>query len=416
MATGPRGRRRMMRGAAGLLAFGLLLPSGMATAAPEEGVPEAPGLMVNSSVSTVDGLASGTAGSVTKVASMASAIPSIAGTAVVGETLLAKPGNWTDETEFTYQWNADGAAIRGATDSSLTLTMAQLGKAVTVTVTGSQVDNEPISQTSAATPKVKGRPGWFSENWEWYYFGQDGSKQTGWVSVGRTWYYMNSAGVMQTGWVKVGSQRYYLNESGAMQTGWAVVGGTWYYLKADGSSTTGWAAIGGKWYYLNPSAGGAMATGWTVVGGKWYYMNTDGAMRTGWLQLGGKWYYLQPSGAMESGWTSVGGSWYYMNANGAMQTGWLQQGSNWYYLKSSGVMVTGSYTIDGRANSFASSGLWLGYASTGSSSGGSNGSAYYKNCTAVWNAIGRPIYRGQPGYGSHLDRDGDGKGCEIDPR
>lgn len=29
-------------------------------------------------------------------------------------------------------------------------------------------------------------------------------------------------------------------------------------------------------------------------------------------------------------------------------------------------------------------------------------------------AVGRaPIYRGQPGYGSHLDLDGDGKACEI---
>lgn len=39
-------------------------------------------------------------------------------------------------------------------------------------------------------------------------------------------------------------------------------------------------------------------------------------------------------------------------------------------------------------------------------------SASYANCTAVWNAIGGPIYLGQPGY----DRDGDGVGCERDPR
>jgi Excalibur calcium-binding domain. len=43
-------------------------------------------------------------------------------------------------------------------------------------------------------------------------------------------------------------------------------------------------------------------------------------------------------------------------------------------------------------------------------------SAHYKNCTAVWNAIGSPIYVGDPGYASHLDRDGDGIGCEKDPR
>lgn len=39
-------------------------------------------------------------------------------------------------------------------------------------------------------------------------------------------------------------------------------------------------------------------------------------------------------------------------------------------------------------------------------------STYYANCTAVRNAGAAPIRIGQPGYGSHLDRDGDGVGCE----
>lgn len=43
-------------------------------------------------------------------------------------------------------------------------------------------------------------------------------------------------------------------------------------------------------------------------------------------------------------------------------------------------------------------------------------STYYRNCRAVWDAIGGPIHAGQPGYDSHLDRDGDGVGCEKDPR
>lgn len=41
---------------------------------------------------------------------------------------------------------------------------------------------------------------------------------------------------------------------------------------------------------------------------------------------------------------------------------------------------------------------------------------YYKNCTAVWDAVGRPINKGDPGYAKHLDRDGDGVGCEYKPR
>ena len=38
--------------------------------------------------------------------------------------------------------------------------------------------------------------------------------------------------------------------------------------------------------------------------------------------------------------------------------------------------------------------------------------AHYKNCAAVRAAGRAPIYAGQPGYGSHLDRDGDGVACE----
>lgn len=37
---------------------------------------------------------------------------------------------------------------------------------------------------------------------------------------------------------------------------------------------------------------------------------------------------------------------------------------------------------------------------------------YYANCTAVKAAGADPIYRGQPGYSSKLDRDGDGVACE----
>lgn len=42
----------------------------------------------------------------------------------------------------------------------------------------------------------------------------------------------------------------------------------------------------------------------------------------------------------------------------------------------------------------------------------SNSDVYYKNCNAVRDANADPIYTGDPGYDSHLDRDGDGVGCE----
>ncbi|WP_105034636.1 GmrSD restriction endonuclease domain-containing protein [Cryobacterium aureum] len=39
-------------------------------------------------------------------------------------------------------------------------------------------------------------------------------------------------------------------------------------------------------------------------------------------------------------------------------------------------------------------------------------SAYYENCTAARAAGAAPVHSGDPGYGRHLDRDGDGVGCE----
>jgi hypothetical protein len=39
---------------------------------------------------------------------------------------------------------------------------------------------------------------------------------------------------------------------------------------------------------------------------------------------------------------------------------------------------------------------------------------HYKNCAAVVAAGKAPIHRGDPGYSSALDRDGDGVGCAGD--
>ena len=72
-------------------------------------------------------------------------------------------------------------------------------------------------------------------------------------------------------------------------------------------------------------------------------------------------------------------------------------------------------TIGGGSGSSSGSG-----GDTGGSSGdtGDTGdddpgnSVYYENCTAVRDAGAAPLYRGQPGYGRHLDRDGDGVACE----
>ena len=42
----------------------------------------------------------------------------------------------------------------------------------------------------------------------------------------------------------------------------------------------------------------------------------------------------------------------------------------------------------------------------------SGAATYYANCSAARAAGAAPVRRGDPGYGGHLDRDGDGVGCE----
>jgi hypothetical protein len=50
--------------------------------------------------------------------------------------------------------------------------------------------------------------------------------------------------------------------------------------------------------------------------------------------------------------------------------------------------------------------------SSGGTTGGGSGSTYYANCSAARAAGAAPVRAGDPGYGRHLDRDGDGVGCE----
>ncbi|WP_323185312.1 excalibur calcium-binding domain-containing protein [Streptomyces sp. NBC_01214] len=70
------------------------------------------------------------------------------------------------------------------------------------------------------------------------------------------------------------------------------------------------------------------------------------------------------------------------------------------------VRTSGSAPAVGGSSSRTSTG--------GSRSSGSGGgsSVSYRNCTAVRQAGAAPIRRGDPGFGPHLDRDGDGVACE----
>ena len=82
----------------------------------------------------------------------------------------------------------------------------------------------------------------------------------------------------------------------------------------------------------------------------------------------------------------------------------------------SGSSGSGSFgnSSDSRGSGRASSGGWgSGSSESGGPSGSSGpGSVSFENCTAAREAGAAPVHVGDPGYASHLDRDGDGVGCE----
>ena len=93
----------------------------------------------------------------------ATGAPSISGTAQVGETLKADTSDIADadglaKAAFSYQWQAGGADISGATDSTYTLVDDDAGKAVSVAVSFTDDAGSAESVTSAATAAVEAPP------------------------------------------------------------------------------------------------------------------------------------------------------------------------------------------------------------------------------------------------------------------
>lgn len=96
------------------------------------------------------------------VGCLASSVPTISGTAKVGDILTANAGSWTPGTSLTYEWYVGGAYYGGGT--TLALTAGMVGKAVTVRVTGTLAGYASVTQTSrpltvtAATPSPPPQP------------------------------------------------------------------------------------------------------------------------------------------------------------------------------------------------------------------------------------------------------------------
>ena len=92
----------------------------------------------------------------------ATGLPTISGTTNVGETLTADTSgiadaDGLDNVEYSYQWLADDADISGATDSTYTLTSAEVGKAIKVRITFTDdADNEESLTSAAASGPLAG--------------------------------------------------------------------------------------------------------------------------------------------------------------------------------------------------------------------------------------------------------------------
>ncbi len=81
--------------------------------------------------------------------------PTVTGTAKVGSTLTASRGTWNPTgATLAYQWRADGAAIVGATGTTLKPALAQVGKRITVQVTASYPGYASVAALSATTAAV----------------------------------------------------------------------------------------------------------------------------------------------------------------------------------------------------------------------------------------------------------------------
>src|SRR6478609_2865922 len=80
-------------------------------------------------------------------------LPTITGTAQVGQTLTRTTGTWVPTGTFTQQWYAAGVAISGATRTTYVPVVGDVGKVITVRVTATNNRGATVA-TSAGTAAV----------------------------------------------------------------------------------------------------------------------------------------------------------------------------------------------------------------------------------------------------------------------
>lgn len=158
------------------------------------------------------------------------------GTGAMCRGWLKSNGKW-------YYLNQDGKMATGwITDQNKTYYLWPSGEMAvgTVTIEGKVykfASNGSLISGEGGSSGDTSKRGWQFIDGKWYYYGNNGVKQTGWLKDGTYWYHFNTSGVMSTGWVEDSSGKYYLNPvkdsdgpQGAMAVGWKSLNGTYYYF------------------------------------------------------------------------------------------------------------------------------------------------------------------------------------------
>jgi hypothetical protein len=81
-------------------------------------------------------------------------VPLLSGSNKVGKFLIARPGRWDTGVKLSYQWYRGSSIIKGATKSSYQLVAADVGKQISVAVSGVKSGLPKATKRSAKTSKI----------------------------------------------------------------------------------------------------------------------------------------------------------------------------------------------------------------------------------------------------------------------